>query len=146
MSKQPDHSSSTTFLMTGFFRAWQLWFIMAVAGTTAAGLRAGVPSIIVPRGSSWGQRLAGVGVSPPQCRTKASVGSAWQQPSRGTMNDKVMRERASSEKKESRAGRRWPCKAVEAFHRCRWRPYKPISLVWGLEKFNLLELGKRSAS
>jgi sterol 3beta-glucosyltransferase len=47
------------------------------AGTTATGLRAGVPAVIVPHNSdqfSWGRRVAELGVSPPPiARRKLSV-------------------------------------------------------------------------
>jgi len=55
------------------------------ASTTAASLRAGVPSIIVPFFAdqpAWGQRLADLGVSPYQCRTKNCHQSDCQQLSR----------------------------------------------------------------
>jgi UDP:flavonoid glycosyltransferase YjiC (YdhE family) len=69
------------------------------AGTTAAGLRAGVPSIIIPFFADqpfWGQRVAALGVGPQpiprQQLTQERLAQAIQQ----AMGDATMRQRAAA--------------------------------------------------
>jgi sterol 3beta-glucosyltransferase len=68
------------------------------AGTTAAGLRAGVPSVVIPFFGDqpfWGQRVAELGVGPePVPRKKLTVerlGQAIQK----ALTDQTMRQRAA---------------------------------------------------
>jgi UDP:flavonoid glycosyltransferase YjiC (YdhE family) len=68
------------------------------AGTTAAGLRAGIPSVVVPYHGDqpfWGQRIAQLGVGPqPVPRKKLSVDSLAQA-IQSALTDKEMHQRAA---------------------------------------------------
>ena len=68
------------------------------AGTTAAGLRAGVPSVVVPFFGDqpfWGQRVAGLGVGPqPIPRRKLTV-ERLAQAIQEALTDQTMRQRAA---------------------------------------------------
>ena len=68
-------------------------------GTTAAGLAAGVPSIITPFFADqpfWGQRVYALGVGPqPIRRRQLTVGRLVEALER-VMSDKVMREKAAA--------------------------------------------------
>jgi len=69
------------------------------AGTTAAGLRAGVPSIVVPfMGDQpfWGERVEALGVGPPPIPQKRLTVARLETAIRAAVNDGVMRERAAS--------------------------------------------------
>ncbi|CAA9304236.1 UDP-glucose:sterol glucosyltransferase [uncultured Leptolyngbya sp.] len=90
------------------------------ASTTAAGLRAGVPSVIVPFFAdqpAWGQRLAELGVSPPPVPYKELSVKRLAATIRRAVSDKVMREQAIALGKRIRA-EDGVAKAVEAFYRC----------------------------
>ena len=81
----------TIFPAIGIPHAWLFPRLSAVvhhggAGTTAAGLRAGLPSIITPRSVDqffWGERLSALGVAPPpiaqRLLTAEKMGTALQQ-------------------------------------------------------------------
>ncbi|MDJ0572904.1 MAG: glycosyltransferase [Pleurocapsa sp. MO_192.B19] len=89
------------------------------AGTTAAGLRAGVPSILIPFGADqpfWGQRVAELGVgTKPLPRKKLTV-ERLAAAIRTVTTDQAMKARASAlgEKIRSEDG---ITRAVELFHR-----------------------------
>lgn len=69
---QPDYVPDHTFFVESAPHAWLFPQCQAVihhggAGTTAAGLRAGVPALVVPHTADqpfWGQRVAALGVGP----------------------------------------------------------------------------------
>ncbi len=68
------------------------------AGTTAAGLRAGVPSIIIPfMGDQpfWGKRVADLGVGPMPIPRKKLTSQRLAEAIREAVSNHVMRERAS---------------------------------------------------
>jgi UDP:flavonoid glycosyltransferase YjiC (YdhE family) len=94
----------STFMIDSAPHSWLFQRVAAVvhhggASTTAAGLRAGVPSIIVPFFGDqpfWGRRIAELGVGPnpiPRAKlTSEQLASAIQQ----AVTDKGMHERANS--------------------------------------------------
>jgi UDP:flavonoid glycosyltransferase YjiC (YdhE family) len=68
------------------------------AGTTAAGLRAGVPSIIVPFFADqgfWGQRVHALGAGPEPIQRKKLSTERLANAIRVATNDEVMRRRAA---------------------------------------------------
>jgi sterol 3beta-glucosyltransferase len=77
-----DASPNDIFILESAPHAWLFPRMKAVvhhggAGTTAAGLRAGVPSIVIPHGNdtpAWGRRVYELGVGPkPVPRKKLSA-------------------------------------------------------------------------
>jgi sterol 3beta-glucosyltransferase len=67
------------------------------AGTTAAGLRAGIPSILIPHGGDqafWGKRLADLGVAPRAIPKKRLNAKALSHAIRITIENRAMREQA----------------------------------------------------
>lgn len=89
------------------------------ASTTAAGLRAGVPSIIVPFFADqpgWGQRLADLGVSPPPVPYKELSAQALAAAIQVAVSDETIRSRARALGKRIRT-EDGVANAVEAFHR-----------------------------
>jgi sterol 3beta-glucosyltransferase len=69
------------------------------AGTTSAGLRAGVPSIIVPFFADqpfWGQRVADLGVGPAPIPRKKLTAERLAQAIQTAVTDLAMRERAAA--------------------------------------------------
>ncbi len=68
------------------------------AGTTSAGLRAGVPSIIVPFFADqpfWGQRVADLGVGPAPIPFKRLTADRLAQAIQIAVTDQSMRQRAA---------------------------------------------------
>ena len=68
------------------------------AGTTSAGLRAGVPSIIVPFFADqpfWGQRVADLGVGPQPIPRKQLTADRLAQAIQIAVTDQAMRQRAA---------------------------------------------------
>ena len=68
------------------------------AGTTAAGLRAGVPSVVVPFFGDqpfWGQRVAELGVGPAPVRRQRLTVARLAQAIAQAVNDPAMRQRAA---------------------------------------------------
>jgi sterol 3beta-glucosyltransferase len=69
---KPDYLPESIFILESAPHSWLFPRMKAVvhhggAGTTAAGLRAGVPSIIIPHGNdtpAWGRRVYELGVGP----------------------------------------------------------------------------------
>jgi sterol 3beta-glucosyltransferase len=95
----PDH----VLLIDSVLHAWLFPRMSAVvhhggAGTTAAGLRAGVPSIVIPFFGDqpfWGQQVANLGVGPtPIPRKKLTVDKLAQAINRA-ITDPLMRQRAA---------------------------------------------------
>jgi sterol 3beta-glucosyltransferase len=89
------------------------------ASTTAAGLRAGVPSVIVPFFADqpvWGQKLADLGVSPPPLPYKELSAQALAAAIQVAVSDEVMRQQATSLGKQIRA-EDGVASAVNTFHR-----------------------------
>ena len=93
----------SVFMIDSIPHSWLFPRLAAVvhhggAGTTAAGLRAGVPSVIVPFFGDqpfWGQRIAELGVGPePIPRQKLSV-ERLAQAIQKAVTDKEMRQRAA---------------------------------------------------
>jgi sterol 3beta-glucosyltransferase len=69
------------------------------AGTTAAGLRAGVPSIVIPFFADqpfWGQRVAELGVGPTPIPLKKLTVDRLTQAIDRAVNDQAMRQRAAA--------------------------------------------------
>jgi UDP:flavonoid glycosyltransferase YjiC (YdhE family) len=68
------------------------------AGTTAAGLRAGVPSVVIPFFGDqpfWGQRVAELGVGPPPIPLRKLTVDHLSQAIQTVVNDQSMRQRAA---------------------------------------------------
>jgi UDP:flavonoid glycosyltransferase YjiC (YdhE family) len=69
------------------------------AGTTAAGLRAGVPSIIIPFFGDqpfWGRRVAELGVGPEPIPRKQLTVERLAQAIQASLTDQTMRQRAAN--------------------------------------------------
>lgn len=69
------------------------------AGTTAAGLRAGVPSIVIPFFADqpfWGQRVADLGVGPTPIPRKRLTADRLAQAIQQAVQDSAMRQRAAA--------------------------------------------------
>jgi len=76
------------------------------SGTTSAGLRAGVPSIIVPFFGDqpfWGQRVADLGVGPAPIPYKRLTSDRLAQAIQIAVTDQTMRQRAAELGSEIRA-------------------------------------------
>ncbi len=89
------------------------------AGTTAAALRAGVPSVIIPFGIDqpfWGKRVADLGVGPKPILRKHLTAERLAATIRTVTSDKAMSDRARTlgEKIRTEDG---VARAVEIFHR-----------------------------
>ncbi len=89
-------------------------------GTTFAGLRAGLPSIIVPSFGEtffWGQRVADLGVGPLPIPKKHLTAKRLAAAIHTTITDKTMQARAAAlgQRIQSEDG---VARAVEAFHNC----------------------------
>ena len=91
------------FMVNAIPHAWLFPRVAAVihhggAGTTAAGLRAGVPSIITPffgDQSFWGQRVAALGVGPQAIPRKQLSAERLAQAIQTAVTDPAMRQRAA---------------------------------------------------
>jgi UDP:flavonoid glycosyltransferase YjiC (YdhE family) len=94
---------SSVYLLDAIPFAWLFPRVAAVvhhggAGTTAAGLRAGVPSIIVPFFADqpfWGQRVADLGVGPQPIPRKHFTADRLAQAIEIAVSDRAMRQRAA---------------------------------------------------
>lgn len=97
-SKLPDN----VYLVSSIPHAWLFPRVAAVvhhggAGTTAAGLRAGVPSILIPHGGDqafWAKRLTDLGVAPPAIPRKRLNAKNLANAIRITIENSTMREQA----------------------------------------------------
>ncbi len=93
----------TVFMAESIPHAWLFPRVSAVvhhggAGTTAAGLRAGVPSIIIPFFGDqpfWGQRLAELGVGTEPIPRKGLTVDSLAQAIQKAVTDQTMRQRAA---------------------------------------------------
>src|SRR5207244_7053637 len=90
------------------------------AGTTAAGLRAGIPSVIIPFFAEqpfWGQRVAELGVGPKPIPRKRLSEERLAAAIHTAVSDEGMRRhaRALGERIRAEDG---VARAVEVFHRC----------------------------
>jgi UDP:flavonoid glycosyltransferase YjiC (YdhE family) len=89
------------------------------AGTTGAGLRAGVPSVVVPLGFDqpfWGRRVAALGVGPEPLPRRRLAVDALERAIARAVGDAAMRERAAALGAELRA-EDGVARAVEAVER-----------------------------
>lgn len=94
----PEH----VFVLDSAPHEWLFSQVSAVvhhggAGTTAAGLRAGVPSIVIPFFADqpfWGQRVADLGVGPAPIPRKKLTANLLAQAIHQTVQDAAMRQRA----------------------------------------------------
>jgi UDP:flavonoid glycosyltransferase YjiC (YdhE family) len=100
------HSSDlpdSVYLLDSIPFSWLFPRVAAVvhhggAGTTSAGLRAGVPSIIVPFFADqpfWGQRVADLGVGPAPIPRKKLTAERLAQAIQTAVTDQAMRQRAT---------------------------------------------------
>jgi len=93
----------SVFMIDAVPHAWLFPRMAAVvhhggAGTTSAGLRAGVPSIIVPFFGDqpyWGQRVADLGVGPAPIPYKRLTADRLAQAIEIAVTDQAMRQRAA---------------------------------------------------
>lgn len=93
----------TVHLISSLPHSWLFPRMAAVvhhggAGTTAAGLRAGVPSIVTPFGMDqpfWGRRIAELGVGPQPIRRKHLTGERLAASITQAITDSSMRRRAA---------------------------------------------------
>jgi sterol 3beta-glucosyltransferase len=94
---------NSVFAVEGVPFAWLFPRVAAVvhhggAGTTAAGLRAGVPSVVVPFFGDqpfWGQRVAALGVGPAPVPRKMLTAERLAQAIQQAVTDPAMRQRAA---------------------------------------------------
>jgi len=102
--RTPDHMAGQIFVADSIPHDWLFARMAAVvhhggAGTTAAGLRAGVPSVVIPFFADqpfWGQRVADLGVGPqPIARRKLTV-NCLAQAIHQAVTDRGMRQRAAA--------------------------------------------------
>jgi sterol 3beta-glucosyltransferase len=99
-----DNLPNTVFMIDSIPHSWLFSRIAAVvhhggAGTTAAGLRAGVPSIIIPFFGDqlfWGQRIAELGVGPEPIPRKKLTVELLAKAIQKAMTDQTMRQRAAN--------------------------------------------------
>jgi UDP:flavonoid glycosyltransferase YjiC (YdhE family) len=93
----------TVYMLDSVPYSWLFPRVAAVvhhggAGTTSAGLRAGVPTIIVPFFADqpfWGQRVADLGVGPAPIPRKQFTADRLAQAIEMTVTDHTMRQRAA---------------------------------------------------
>jgi UDP:flavonoid glycosyltransferase YjiC (YdhE family) len=98
-----DDLPDTVYMLDSVPFAWLFPRVAAVvhhggAGTTAAGLRAGVPSIIVPFFADqpfWGRRVADLGVGPQPIPRKQFTADRLAQAIEMTVTDQALRQRAA---------------------------------------------------
>jgi UDP:flavonoid glycosyltransferase YjiC (YdhE family) len=94
----------TVFMVDSVPHSWLFPRVGAVvhhggAGTTAAGLRAGIPSIIIPFFGDqlfWGQRVAELGVGPEPIPRKKLTVERLAKAIQKALTDKTMRQRATN--------------------------------------------------
>ncbi|NJL99725.1 MAG: glycosyltransferase family 1 protein [Synechococcaceae cyanobacterium SM2_3_2] len=92
----------TIFMVDSVPHSWLFPKVSAVvhhggAGTTAAGLRAGVPSTVIPFFGDqpfWGQRIADLGVGVPPIPRKQLTAERLAEAIHSVINDRSMRQRA----------------------------------------------------
>ncbi len=94
----------TVFMVGSISHSWLFPRVAAVvhhggAGTTAAGLRAGVPSIVIPFFGDqffWGRRVAELGVGPAPIPRKKLTGDRLAQAIKKALTDQKMRQCAAN--------------------------------------------------
>jgi UDP:flavonoid glycosyltransferase YjiC (YdhE family) len=94
----------SVFTIDSIPHAWLFPRVSAVvhhggAGTTAAGLRAGVPSVVIPFFGDqpfWGQRVAQLGVGPAPIPRKRLTAERLAQAIHQAVTDPAMRQRATN--------------------------------------------------
>ncbi|BDA66054.1 glycosyl transferase family 28 [Rivularia sp. IAM M-261] len=99
-----DNLPNTVYLIDSVPHSWLFPRVAAVvhhggAGTTAAGMRAGVPSIIIPFFGDqffWGQRVAKLGVGTEPIPRKQLTAERLAQAIQETLADSTMRKRAAN--------------------------------------------------
>ncbi|CAG0937526.1 vancomycin aglycone glucosyltransferase [Thermoflexales bacterium] len=99
----PANLPETIYALDSIPFAWLFPRVAAVvhhggSGTTSAGLRAGVPSIIVPFFGDqpfWGQRVADLGVGPQPILRKQLTADRLAQAIQSAVTDQAMRQRAA---------------------------------------------------
>lgn len=99
---QKTNLPESIFMIDSIPHAWLFPRVAAVvhhggAGTTAAGLRAGVPSIVIPFFADqpyWGQRIADLGVGPAPIPRQKLTSERLAQAIQIAVTDKTMRQRA----------------------------------------------------
>jgi sterol 3beta-glucosyltransferase len=99
-----DNLPNTVYLIDSIPHAWLFPRVAAVvhhggAGTTAAGLRAGVPSIVIPFFGDqpfWGQRIADLGVGPQPIPRKQLTVERLARAIQQATTDLPMRQRAAA--------------------------------------------------
>lgn len=97
-----DNLPNNVYLIDSIPHGWLFPRVAAVvhhggAGTTAAGLRAGVPSIVIPFFGDqpfWGQRIADLGVGPPPIPRKLLTVEKLSRAIHQATTDVAMRQRA----------------------------------------------------
>jgi sterol 3beta-glucosyltransferase len=108
---QAESLPDTVYLLDSVPHSWLFPQVAAVihhggAGTTAAGLRAGVPSIIIPffgDQAFWGHRVAELGVGPKPIPRKQLTAKRLSQVIQRAVTDPAMRQRAADLSKKIRA-------------------------------------------
>jgi len=98
-----DHLPAEVFMIESIPHTWLFPRMAAVVhhggvGTTAAGLRAGVPSIVVPFFGDqpfWGQRVAALGVGPTPIPRKQLTTDKLAQAIQVALTDQTMRQHAA---------------------------------------------------
>ncbi|HQZ21448.1 MAG TPA: glycosyltransferase [Thermoflexales bacterium] len=99
-----DNAPSSVFVIDSVPHAWLFPRMAAVvhhggAGTTAAGLRAGVPSVIIPFFGDqpfWGHRAASLGVGPAAIPRKQLTTEKLAAAIQSAITNKTMREKAAA--------------------------------------------------
>jgi len=99
---QKTELPDSVFMVDSIPHSWLFPRVAAVvhhggAGTTAAGLRAGVPSIVIPFFADqpyWGQRVADLGVGPAPIPRQKLTAERLAQAIQIAVTDKTMRQRA----------------------------------------------------
>lgn len=92
------------FVVDSIFHSWLFPRVAAVvhhggAGTTAAGLRAGVPTVVIPFFGDqpfWGQRVADLGVGPAPIPRKKLTVERLAQAIQQAVTDQTLRQRAAN--------------------------------------------------
>lgn len=101
---QVDDLPDSVFVLDSAPHSWLFPRVTAVvhhggAGTTAAGLRAGVPTLVIPFFGDqpfWGARIAELGVGPKPIPRKKLTSERLSQAIRDTVTNNEMRQRASN--------------------------------------------------
>jgi sterol 3beta-glucosyltransferase len=101
---KPNDLPASVFMVEAIPHAWLFPRMAAVvhhggAGTTAAGLKAGVPSLVIPFFGDqpfWGRRIAELGVGPPPIPRKKLTAEGLSQSILLALTDPEMRQKAAA--------------------------------------------------